>query len=146
MHNTLAASDYALIDEGTLEPRPNYWAALLWHRTMGSTVLTSPSPLSPDVRIFAHCLPQSAGGVGLAILNLGDDAHSIAFGSEAEIYSLTAPELASEELSINGSQPKMLDDGTIDGLVPVTQIGLELAPQSVVFVAMKGAGNPNCRT
>ena len=35
MHNTLAASDYALIDEKTLVPRPDYWAALLWHNTMG---------------------------------------------------------------------------------------------------------------
>jgi hypothetical protein len=29
-HNTLAASDYALIDDVTWQPRPNYWAALLW--------------------------------------------------------------------------------------------------------------------
>ena len=28
MHNTLDASDYGLLDENTLEPRPNYWAAL----------------------------------------------------------------------------------------------------------------------
>jgi len=26
MHNTLAASDYGLLDEKTLMPRPNYWA------------------------------------------------------------------------------------------------------------------------
>ena len=36
MHNTLSASDYALIDEDTLEPRPSYWAALLWKRLMGT--------------------------------------------------------------------------------------------------------------
>ncbi|WP_419804592.1 hypothetical protein [Terriglobus sp.] len=29
MHNTLDASDYGLIDEKTLTPRPDYWAALL---------------------------------------------------------------------------------------------------------------------
>ena len=34
MHNTLAASDYALIDQDTMQPRPNYWAAVLWQRTM----------------------------------------------------------------------------------------------------------------
>ncbi len=39
MHNTLDASDYGLIDANTLVPRPNYWAALLWHNTMGTTVL-----------------------------------------------------------------------------------------------------------
>ena len=38
MHNTLAASDYALLDDHTYAPRPNYWAALLWRRLMGTTV------------------------------------------------------------------------------------------------------------
>jgi len=36
--NTLASSDYGLLDEQTLEPRPNYWAALVWKKTMGSRV------------------------------------------------------------------------------------------------------------
>ena len=31
-HNTLAASDYGLLDEHTFAPRPNYWGALLWRR------------------------------------------------------------------------------------------------------------------
>ena len=29
MHNTLAASDYGLLEEGTFRPRPNDWGALL---------------------------------------------------------------------------------------------------------------------
>jgi hypothetical protein len=29
-HNTLASSEYGLLDQDTLAPRPNYWAALLW--------------------------------------------------------------------------------------------------------------------
>ena len=29
MHNTLAASDYGLLDENNFAPRPSYWAALL---------------------------------------------------------------------------------------------------------------------
>ena len=39
MHNTLAASDYGLLDEKTLTPRPSYWGALLWRRLMGTTAL-----------------------------------------------------------------------------------------------------------
>ena len=94
--------------------------------------------------MFAHCLPQDDGGVGLAILNLGDEEHAIAFGTGAEVYSLTASDLASEELLINQSRPSMQDNGTIDGLVPVTRNGAELAPHSVTFVAVNGADNPNC--
>ena len=37
MHNTLAASDYSLLDEGAgFTPKPNYWGALLWRRLMGT--------------------------------------------------------------------------------------------------------------
>ena len=53
IHNTLAGSDYALIDGETLTPRPNYWAALLWHQTMGTTVLDpgpAPDPQRPPLR------------------------------------------------------------------------------------------------
>jgi heparanase 1 len=39
MHNTLASSDYGLLNEDTLEPRPDYWAAVLWKRTMSDVVL-----------------------------------------------------------------------------------------------------------
>jgi hypothetical protein len=44
MHNTLAGSDYGLLDEVTFMPRPNYWAALLWRQFMGSVVLDSGIP------------------------------------------------------------------------------------------------------
>jgi hypothetical protein len=63
MHNTLAASDYGLLDEKTYEPRPNYWAALLWRKLMRTTVL---DPGSSVVRVLhrqgdelAHCLADS---------------------------------------------------------------------------------------
>jgi hypothetical protein len=39
MHNTLAASDYGLLEERTFRPRPNYWGAPLWRHLMGTTVL-----------------------------------------------------------------------------------------------------------
>ena len=59
MHNTLAASDYGLLDETTYEPRPNYWAALLWRRLMGTTVLEAggaASAWAACVRaLFAGC-------------------------------------------------------------------------------------------
>ena len=47
MHNTLASSDYGFLNEDTLEPRPDYWAALLWKRTMGDVVL---DPGTPKIR------------------------------------------------------------------------------------------------
>ena len=56
-HNTLAASDYALLDEDGPGPRPNYWAAVLWHRLMGPAVLDVVHHPAPDLSVYAHCTP-----------------------------------------------------------------------------------------
>ncbi|HSB96660.1 MAG TPA: hypothetical protein VLC91_09435, partial [Spongiibacteraceae bacterium] len=67
MHNTLSASDYGLIDDHSGEPRPNYWAAVLWRQLLGERVLELPidNP-QPNVSIYAHCLRgDKEGGVAL---------------------------------------------------------------------------------
>ena len=68
-HNTLVASDYGLLDEGSLTPRPNYWGALLWRRLMGTTVLESGIPIQEGLHIYAHCLRGIPGGVALLAIN-----------------------------------------------------------------------------
>ena len=70
MYNTLASSDYGMLDEETLEPRPNYWAALLWKRTMGTRSLDPGLVSAKNVRVYAQCMRDSNGGVTLMVLNL----------------------------------------------------------------------------
>ncbi len=55
MHNTLARSEYALLDHDTYNPRPNYWAALLWNKLMGMQVYNSVNLIN-GVDIFVHNL------------------------------------------------------------------------------------------
>ena len=69
MHNTLASSDYGLLDENTFAPRPNYWAALLWRRLMGTTVLDPQISPTPNLYVYAHCLRNHPGGVALLVIN-----------------------------------------------------------------------------
>ena len=65
-HNTLASSEYGLLDQNTFEPRSNYWAALLWRRLqMGLTVLDA-GPLEAEFHLYAHCMRGRPGGVTLA--------------------------------------------------------------------------------
>jgi hypothetical protein len=144
-HNTLAASDYALIDEYTMSPRPNYWAALLWKRTMGTTVLAAPASPAAELRIYAHCLPGKRGGVGLALLNLGRDARSLALGQPARTWVMTAAPLDSGTVAIGGEAPSIDGRGRVRGLAGTAVRGAVTAPgQSITFVAVSGAGNPAC--
>ncbi len=85
MHNTLARSEYALLDSETHNPRPNYWAALLWNRLMGTKVFDA-GILTDGVDIFAYSLKNSSKGIALLIVNPKDSECSIEIPAKAEKY------------------------------------------------------------
>ncbi|HUB85664.1 MAG TPA: hypothetical protein VL971_08220, partial [Rhizomicrobium sp.] len=77
IHNTLASSDYGLLDENTMAPRPNFWAALLWRKLMGNVVLDAGPTPAPALRLYAQCLRGQTGGVAFLAINTdSSSAHS----------------------------------------------------------------------
>jgi hypothetical protein len=149
MHNTLAASDYALVDEETLEPRPSYWAALLWRRLMGTTVLDAgPSP-APGVRVFAHCLAGKAGGVALLAVNTDRSAsRDVAVPTRGERYTLVSAEgLLSRDVQLNGKALVLGKDAAMPAIqgVPQPPGQVTLPAASLTFLAIADAGNAACR-
>ncbi len=148
MHNTLAASDYGLLDEDTLTPRPNYWAALLWHQLMGTTVLDAGSSPAPDLHLYAHCLSGHPGGVALLAINADrTSSHQLAVPVESDRYTLTARELTDTAVELNGNELKLNSDGDVPSLTGAsTPAGnIVLAPASITFLAMPDAKNSSCR-
>jgi hypothetical protein len=146
IHNTLAASDYGLLDEHSYDPRPNYWAAILWKRTMGTTVLAAPRPPTAQVRTYAHCLPGRKGGVGLAVVNAGDAPQEIPLGAQAHAWLLHAPTIDSKVVTVNGKQPRLEQNGSFSGLDGTAAAGSLTVPgRSIAFVAVSNANNPACR-
>jgi heparanase len=145
-HNTLSASDYALIDEYSMTPRPNYWAALLWKRMMGSTVLAPPASPSPDLRLYAHCLPSRKGGVGLLAINISKEAHSLSLSKGAQTWLMQAAPLDSGNVSVNGVEPKMDGKGRISGLRGKKAGASFAVPgESIAFAAVTNANNAACK-
>lgn len=145
-HNTLAASDYGLIDEATLTPRPNYWSALLWRRLMGETVLDA-GPDRPGLHIYAHCLRGRAGGVALAAINLSQTQQArLLLPSAAERYSLAADQLQARTVKLNG-KALALAGNRLPRIRPVHLRAGEatLAPATITFLALPSAGNAACR-
>jgi hypothetical protein len=144
IHNTLDASDYGLLDEKTLTPRPNYWAALLWRKLMGTTVLESGVPIRKGLHLYAHSLRGHPGGVALlAINNSRTQSTTIILPTPADRYTLTARNLQDGQVQLNGQDLKL---GPNDGLPNLsgqrTPAGrVELSPASVTFLAISEAGN-----
>lgn len=151
MHNTLASSDYGLLDENTFAPRPNYWAALLWRKFMGTTVLDpGPSP-APSLHLYAHCLRGQPGGVALLAINADRAASlSIDLAIAAERYTLSAPSaqnLQDTHVQLNGTELKLGTEDAIPQFTPVPTGSKQVtfAPTTITFLAIPNANNASCR-
>jgi heparanase 1 len=147
-HNTLAASDYGLLDENTYAPRPNYWAALLWRRLMGTTVLNPGASPDPKLKLYAHCLRNTPGGVALLAINTDPNApHSFNTSNAAERYTLTASNLLATTIELNGAELKLGPDDSLPLMTgtPTRPGSLTFAPASITFLAIPKASNAACR-
>jgi hypothetical protein len=148
MHNTLAGSDYGLLDEETYVPRPNYWGALLWRQLMGTIVLESGVPIQTGLHAYAHCERQVSGGVTLLLINNDRNAaRALVLAKTSERYTLDAATLQDVTVRLNGYTLLLDEAGELPRLSGVrTAAGpLILAPATITFLAIPGAGNSACR-
>ena len=147
-HNTLSASDYGLLDENTYAPRPDYWAALVWHRLMGTIVLNPGASPDPRLKLYAHCLRDVPGGVALLAINTDRSAAlTLRIPTASERYSLTATNLLDTTVQLNGVELKLGPDDTLPPLTgtPVPIGSVIFAPASINFLSIPKANNAACR-
>ncbi|MGX1320232.1 hypothetical protein AB7M17_003685 [Bradyrhizobium sp. USDA 377] len=142
MHNTLAASDYGLLDEWSFRPRPNYWGALLWRRLMGPTVLEAGTAPMPGLHIYAHCHPAMKGAVSVLLINNSRSAaHLVTLAGPAERYTLQADRLQSATVRLNGQPLELTVNDDLPRLAArAAPAGrLQLPPASITFLVMPDA-------
>lgn len=139
-HNTLASSDYGFLKHGTFEPRPNYFAVLLWNRLMGTTVYDCHNPDTEGAHIYCHSRKDGKEGcVYLMINNSLTETTTVELPQEAELYSLSGNgDIRSTEMYLNG---KPLG---VEGVSQIPEINpehhsvgvLELAPATCSFIVI----------
>jgi heparanase 1 len=147
MHNTLASSDYGLLDENTFEPRPNYWAALLWRKLMGTTVLDPHLTATTNVYVYAHCLENRPGGVALLIVNADQQRdYKAILPIASQRYSLTAKEIQDTTIQLNGKSLGLDSNDALPQLSaePTSAGRVTFAPTSITFLSFPNAANSNC--
>lgn len=122
-HNTLASSDYGYLQHGTFEPRPNYFAVLLWNRLMGNVVYDA-GPVREGAHVYAHSRKDGQpGAVYLIINNSLTETTSVELPAEALRYTLTGADgrVRSRVMLLNG-QPLVLGEGdALPALEPAVQ-------------------------
>jgi hypothetical protein len=147
MVNTLASSDYGLLDEDTLDPRPDYWAALLWRRTMGTRALDPGITPPAGVRIYAQCAVGKRGGVSILAVNTSNAEKTLEVPLAGVRYTLSAPELSSHAVQLNGIELKAASDGSLPEIKgqPVPAGIQRFPPYTVTCLTLNSAKNASCR-
>lgn len=148
MYNTLASSDYGWIDEDTLEPRANYWSALLWKRTMGTRSLDPGIEPVAGTRIYAQCMKGAKGGVSLLVLNVDKNtSSSLVLPVSGTRYTLSSPNLLSNTVMLNGSELKLDADGAVPEYKgEKIKAGVtNFLPTTITVITLPTAENAECR-
>lgn len=139
-HNTLASSDYGWLKHGSFEPRPSYFAVLLWKRLMGDTVYASGEEIREGAHVYAHSRADGKPGTAyLVINNSWTETTTVELPREAEAYALTGETgMRSRTMLLNGRRLELGEGDTLPELKSdhVAAGTLEIAPGSCAFFVL----------
>ena len=145
----LAGANYGLLDEQTLEPRPDYFASVLWKRLMGTRVLAVQVGGKKTIRVYAHC--AVGGGVTVLVINVDSGTAEVTLPvgwstSGVEAFALTAPTLDSPRVSLNGNELFLVDGGMPDLVAQGGTSGMvNVTARSAIYLRFAQVELPACR-
>ena len=131
-HNTLASSAYGFLEHGSFEPRPNYFAVLLWNTLMGTTVYASGEEIREGARVYCHSRKDGKDGYAYLVVNNSAEATTVELPGEAKAYVLTGcGKLRSRTMCLNGKELLLgendalpqLEGETVSGTVQLPAYG-----------------------
>jgi hypothetical protein len=138
-HNTLASSDYGWLKHGSFDPRPSYFAVLLWKRLMGDVVFDTAEPVRMGAHVYAHSRADGKDGAAYLIINNSrTDVTTVELPREAEVYALTGNgSLRSRTMLLNDCVLTLGEGDALPALAGVRVSGkLEIAPGGCTFIIL----------
>lgn len=137
-HNTLASSDYGFLARQVFDPRPNYFAVLLWNRLMGTTVYDTAEPIREGAHVFAHSRKDGKEGVVYLVINNSlTETTTVELPKDAERYTLAGEKgnVRATVMTLNDKLLVLGENNSLPELAPVTQKSgtVELAPATCTF-------------
>lgn len=139
-HNTLASSDYGYLKHGSFDPRPSYFAALLWTRLMGDTVYATNEPIREGAHVFAHSRKDGKEGCVYLVINSSmTNTTTVELPKEATVYALSGDgKIRSRVMCLNGKPLKLGENDELPALEGKVHEAdnYEIEPCGCVFFVM----------
>jgi len=140
-HNTLASSDYGFLQHGTFEPRPNYFAVLLWTRLMGTTVYATGEPIREGAHVFAHSRKDGKDGLVYLVINTSEtETTTVELPTDATVYTLNGKngDKRASVMTLNGRDLVLGENDELPDLSGAAAPAgkLELAPITCTFIVL----------
>ena len=139
-HNTLASSDYGFLQHGSFDPRPNYFAALLWNRLMGDTCFKVPEEDKDGAIVYAHSRKDGFGGYCYLVINNSlTDEITLLYDKDVLLYPLSGENgMRSKVMSLDTRPLTLLPDNSLPSLDgrKVSEGRYILAPGGCAFVVI----------
>ncbi|RZC58538.1 hypothetical protein C5167_005841 [Papaver somniferum] len=140
-----------------------YYSALLWHRLMGKSVLSTTHNGSPYLRAYSHCSKMKPG-ITILLINMSNStAFNVSVESDVNLYPLAQPEgvrpreeyhltpkggcIQSEVMLLNGFPLVLTERLDIPPMKPFLVDGslpIKVAPDSIVFATIRDFKAPAC--
>jgi len=138
-HNTLASSDYGFLDHESFEPRPNYYAVLLWNRLMGQLVYDCKNPGVEGAHVYCHSRRDKKDGLCYLVINNSEcEPTTIELPKNAKRYTLSADSMRSSSIRLNGRiMTEHVLRQSLEDLAVTEEAGIiSLAPGSCTFLVI----------
>ena len=138
-HNTLASSDYGFLQHGTFDPRPNYFAALLWTRLMGETVYDCDNPNVEGAHLYCHSRKDGKEGYAYLLINNSlTDVTTVELPSEATLYELSGNgNMRNKVMYLNGKPLVLGENNELPCLCGEKVSGtISITPGSCAFIVL----------
>jgi hypothetical protein len=153
VRDSLVGGDDGLLDQQTLEPNPDYWAAALFKKLNNGKVVDA---VSSNGRVLAYAQCTRGAVRTVTVLMINPDPVRAAFvtlagdtvtASSFKVFQITSPDPLSRVVQLNGAPLTVGSDGRLPtftgGLVETGDgtVSLHLEPRSYAFVVVPGVGD-----
>ena len=139
-HNTLASSDYGWLRHGTFEPRPNYFAILLWQQLMGTTVYDSGEPVRKGVHVYVHSYKADPTKKCYLIINNSENKTTVDVPGDGYVWMLNGKDgiRRATTMTLNGRELVLDEAWNLPDLSgdPISAGKVELAPMTCTFIVV----------